>query len=70
MANIDQSVCDILGVTPVDSGVVEVPLYIRRRMSLVPGSQFPVYRAQSLCLSQQFLAGIILQITDLTKFRG
>ncbi len=70
MSNIDLSIYDMLGVSPVDQGVVEVPLYVRRRMVPVPGGQFPTFRAQSQSLSQQFLAGVVLQITDLTKFRG
>ncbi len=64
---IDDSLLASLGIELVD-GTVEIPLYTRKTMTVLPGHVPPISRAVPTSLSYQGLVALVLQITDPMKF--
>jgi hypothetical protein len=67
MSIVDDSLLSSLGIELV-GGAVEIPLYTRKTMTVLPGQVPPLSRAVPTSLSYQYLVGLVLQITDPMKF--
>ena len=68
MSQIDPRILRAIGVE-LSGYDVPIPLYCRRRAIPYTEVGVPLYRAQPLPLSLQYLVSVVLQITDPVKFR-
>ena len=68
MSQIDPRILRAIGVE-LSGNEVPIPLYCRRRAIPYTEVGIPLYRAQPLPLSVQYLVSVVLQITDPAKFR-